>query len=261
MTWHNGRTWQLAHIDLRSGERRTLGTTFGEIPAWTQDASPRRALVLDRESGSLWSVTLDGTARSLISDPSHGTGAAFNSACDLAYDATLDAAYAYVLDWQQNSEPARMVRVELATGNRSVVSGGATGTGPQFIQPYGFALDPVHNRAIVADRGNGQLLVVVDLASGERRSLGAFADSYAEWRVAYDTVQQRAVVAGPQQPVWSIDVANGQRSRLGSADASSTLELVSGLAVWPGRSVALLNVGDQLVAIDLREGDRVILSR
>ena len=265
MTWHDGRAWQLVQVDLRSGERQLLGDVPGAVVAWTPDVSPRRALILDSETGSLWSVTLDGTARSLISDASHGSGPAFSHAYDLAYDAALDAAHAYVLDWQPSPEPAAIVRVELATGNRSVVSSGAIGSGPQFVQAYGFALDPVQQRAIVADRGNGRSLITVDLASGERRSLGAFtdvsADTRAEWCIAYDAVQQRALLAADGQGVWGFDLATGQRTRLAGIETVPAQQPVNGLAVWPGRGTVLLNSADELLAIDLSQGERVTVSR
>lgn len=64
------------------------------------------------------------------------------------------------------------------------------------------------------------------------------------------------------QGVWSFDVATGQRTRVsGDGAQGPAFNVVNGLAIWPGRSTALLNSDDQLLAIDLLEGDRVIVSR
>ena len=57
--------------------------------------------------------------------------------------------------------------VDLATGNRSIISNATTGTGTNFASPSDVALDATNGRALVVDFSLNAL-VAVDLASGER---------------------------------------------------------------------------------------------
>lgn len=68
----------------------------------------------------------------------------------LAIDTVNGASYLYSTD----DPGGRIIKIDLATGNR-VAAWGQTGNGPlEFNQPYGVAVDPVSHDIYVAERGN-----------------------------------------------------------------------------------------------------------
>lgn len=80
-------------------------------------------------------------------------------------DVVLDAANdrALVVD----SDLDALLAVDLASGDRTILSDSSTGTGTDFLVPFSVAVDAANNRALVIDRGFDALFVV-ELGSGER---------------------------------------------------------------------------------------------
>jgi hypothetical protein len=59
------------------------------------------------------------------------------------------------------------MRVDPATGNRTIVSGGGVGTGPSFVAPLGFCVTPAQGFYAVGDAGL-QRVLEVNPTSGDR---------------------------------------------------------------------------------------------
>ena len=92
-----------------------------------------------------------------------------------------------------------LVAVDLATGDRSVLSGAGAGAGPAFGGPVAVALDEPGGRALVLDPELGAV-IAVDLATGDRTPLPAEEAGPGLERataIAYDALRERVVLADP----------------------------------------------------------------
>jgi hypothetical protein len=169
-----------------------------------------------------------------------------------------------------------LVRVDLRTGSRSVV----TGSG----EPLGFPTDVVFD----AEQGTrGRALVVdallpgvlrVDLATGERIAVSgpdvgsgpAFGmeDNISLTGIAFDPDAGRVLVTNEYAPraVYSVDLVSGDRSIVTdeTRGVGPRLELPNGIVLddtaFPLAPRALVLGGSAILAVDLVTGDRTELS-
>jgi DNA-binding beta-propeller fold protein YncE len=66
-----------------------------------------------------------------------------------------------------DSSLAAVVAVDFSTGDRTILSDNATGTGPNFLFPEGIALDSANNRVLVVDSSLAAVIAVEPI-SGNR---------------------------------------------------------------------------------------------
>ncbi len=118
----------LFSVALATGTRTPVST--GTLGGGSVLASPAgveldllggRALLVDRSVAALFSVQLSSGDRTILSGGAVGAGPAFSDPADLALD--LLAGRAYVVDRKLNANAGAVVRVELASGARTLLAG------------------------------------------------------------------------------------------------------------------------------------------
>jgi DNA-binding beta-propeller fold protein YncE len=247
-----------------------------EIESVTQPQLVERAFVIDSGLRALLSVDPVSGDRTVVSDDTIGTGAPFAGLVSFALDASAQtagaASLAFVLDAPPQTSPS-ILRVDLATGDRSELSGPTKGNGRFLAGAVSVSYDAYSNppRLLVLDPFLDSLLAV-DLTSGDRTVVSppsflgsgpAFGLGAAD--VCRDPNHARAIVADTAGGrILIVDLSTGKRLLL--TDPAKGTE-------WHGEPTALLiDAGldravavDQraaaLFSVDLRNGNRVVLSK
>lgn len=225
-------------VDLDSGERRPITSTdLGSGPelqlpidlAIDASSTEERLVVFDRGLAGLVAVDLENGDRSMISGPTVGTGPKFEPhpyLSDLGpWVACLDDR-AFVLDFGGTSFlEDRLIEVDLATGNRKVLSVSGTGTGPMLIYSTDMTLDVQGHRVVVSGIAGGGDLVAVDLDTGQRSllsgsSLGQGPALGHVRNLVWDEIGHRVLSLGWSKGVIAIDGTTGDRTQIASWDPS-----------------------------------------
>ena len=232
---------EVVSVDLADGQRTLVsGPDLGagtalELPGdavFDDSGAASRLLVLDGALSALLGVDPVSGDRTVLSGQGVGAGVPFSldaQTWDLKVD-RLDGT-AYVLDFGGGLYERRLVAVDLATGDRTLVSGDGVGSGPLLIFGNDMVLDGQGGRALVA--GNSEVFAV-DLASGARSELsgpnaGAGPALSGVECLAWDAQEQRLLVVGGNGSVFDVDPATGDRALLYERDH----------AVGPGFSYGL----------------------
>jgi hypothetical protein len=178
-------------------------------------------------------------------------------------DVTIDApGHALVIDG------ATLVGIDLRTGDRTLLSGHGTGTGPEAIQFGSLAYDDDSAKAIAMDY-QGNALFAIDPVGGARTILssatvgtGLALNSFGA--VEVDPSHNRVLTTRPYaNPIIAIDMKSGNRSVL-SGDGAGTgpaLQAPSALAIAPSLAVVFAwDESQHLFSIDLNSGNRRIVA-
>lgn len=250
----------IAHTDFH--EQQDM-LEFAQQSSFFVDEKHNRLIVSDLGLGELVAVNLTSAELSFLTNNGIGTGPKLVWPDQLAI--TSDNKFAYVLDARQNAR-AMLFKVDLATGNREVVSdlsiydGGSTAA---------LALDEEHNRAFVAF---GLTIGVIDLTTGKHeiianQSVGVGPILSGVGDMIYDNVNDRLLVASSAEEfVLSLDLKTNKRSFLFDGTIGS------GPALMPMASLAMDKQSNQLyvstaksgeltkiMAIDMATGNRTIV--
>jgi hypothetical protein len=193
----------------------------------------------------------------VVADPANGRA--------LVFDRLLDA----------------LVAVSYATGERTIVSDDATGTGPELQDPTAAVLDEANTRVLALDGGT---LLAVDLASGDRTAIasaevGAGDPLLAPFDLALDAANDRVIVldtdaTDPQNPVatiFAVALATGDRTVIASGSSGSGPELFAptAMAIDAANARVLVAATDRtnidnpvgaILAVDLASGDRTVVA-
>lgn len=174
-----------------------------------------------------------------------------------------------------------IMAVDLVTGDRALLSGpgslGAPGTGTDFVDLTGLALDPANDRLLALGRGIGPpRLFGVDLDTGDRTVLSDHGSPGPDWNqtvghIALDATRDRVLVVRDLNEVvdlpgiGAIDPVTGTRSTVSDGEHGNGTRFLSpaSIAVDAARGTALVpdtGLGG-LVIIELVSGDRVVVSR
>ena len=171
-------------------------------------------------------VDLANGNRDEVSGPSRGVGPALAGHRDIVLDTVTNSAAprALVID----GESKTLMAVDIATGDRTTISGPSVGTGPDigngtnFANDVGLALDGAHNRALTATFTS---LIAIDLTTGNRSIIsdathGTGQNLILAKKLALDDVSDpahpRALVSDRQAPfgLTVVDLTTGNRSSL-----------------------------------------------
>lgn len=129
------------------------------------DSSSNVLYVLNNNFGSsewtIYQVDLASGGRAIVADDSYGTGE------HLLESFGIGAANGRLFAHTRTSSTDRIVEIDLATGNRTTVSGAGVGAGYALNWTMGFTVDQAGEKAYIGDFYDE--IIEVDLASGDRR--------------------------------------------------------------------------------------------
>ena len=174
------------------------GAPLGQPTSMALDTPACRLYVAELELNGVVAVDLATGNRTLVTHPTLvGAGPPLGYPSGLALDNT--SRFVYVADPGFGGGLRSLVRVDVATGNRVLVSGPSVGDGPALGDPWDVALEESRRRAYVVDRVL-DAVVRIDLATGDRVTLShefvgfgpAFVDPYS---LAADFERGRVLVA------------------------------------------------------------------
>ena len=270
-----GRAWvidnergELVSVELATGARMLVsGSGAGSGPEFIQpmrvgvDASSGtvRVIVMDTGLGAVVEVDVDSGARTILSGPGVGSGPPLNVPSFSGVSMDVAGGAAWVIDGVDIYSPEnRVVRVDLATGARTIVSGDGVGVGPKLVDAHGVALDLAGGRALTFSL---DALIAVDVSSGDRSvfssdAVGAGPSYGKPVLLEWDAVEQRALVYGRLAGITTVNGASGDRQLLAKSDEAKGAGLAWPLSMdlWrPTPDAApLLVVGDhELTALEV----------
>ncbi len=265
-------------VDLASGDRSVLSSSYvgsGSFETDTMafagiayDPANNRVLATNPAYANVIGTDLGSADRVVVSSGTVGTGPLPGSLRRPDIDGDANR---LIIPEGSTPAAARLVAMDLDTGNRTVVSDNAgIGAGPAFGALSDVAVDPTGNRAIVLTSSLG--LFEVDLLTGDRSivsdsvtgagPLWAFPDS-----VDIDTTANLAYVADDGDTViYRVNLTTGDRTVLSDnagTGSGPSITFPNDLALdLPGNRALILNRGsrDEVMAVDLTTGDRSIVS-
>lgn len=266
-------TQNLLSVDLETGLRSLHGEPLGSAPNAIQfDKANDRTLVqvnkkllaVDRESGLI----------SVLYSNNVGAGPLVTSATSLVVNSQGNTA------WMLDSDTNAIIKVDLLSGNRSVLSASRVGKGGEMLVPEAVAFDRETNQAYLATNQSSirGYLYRVDMSTGNRTPVvgdgtgfGVFVGAIgglaldAENRVLYMSARV------DQFYNWGIvkmDLETGERTMVSSSGYN--VERGAGIDLDYPRGVVIdaannrLLVADAslraLFAVDLETGDRTVIS-
>jgi hypothetical protein len=277
-------------MELATGARTRI-TDVGPVPfsvvpvdVVVSTLTPAECLtMLDAGRHAVVDVNRFDGRQTLISGSGVGLGPAFAGPHRMALEpgATLRpcASSALVAD-NPDFDSGSILRVDFATGDRSVLSATGHGVGPLLIDPVAIEVDGILEVAHVLDAGSPQQILAIDLVSGDRTRIFEFVGqlagptdlaferapgSFTQGRFLITLADARAIVAASTiSPALTTvsGAGNGSGPLYGRPVA---LELLPSATVGQVPSRPIAYVADALrgaiVAVDTVTGDRVILSK
>lgn len=236
---------------------------FSQQAEFVVDEKHNRLVLSDPGLGQLVAVNLTSADLSFLTNNGIGTGPKLVWPDQLVI--TSDNKFAYVLDARQNAR-AMLFKIDLATGNREVVSDLSIYDGDSTAA---LAIDEKHNRAFVAF---GLTIGVIDLTSGEHeiianQSIGVGPILSGVGDMIYDNANDRLLVTSSSQEfVLSLDLKTNKRSFLfdGTIGSGPALTRMASLALDKQNNllyVSSVAFGEQtkIMAIDMATGNRTIV--
>ncbi|HIF41834.1 MAG TPA: hypothetical protein EYQ74_12135 [Planctomycetes bacterium] len=233
------------------------------LRAMAMDAASNRMLMVGGDK--LIEVDLTTGVRGLLSDwGAVGKGAGPILPYETGLAVSADGTTAYLTDAVLDA----LVRIDLATGDRTIISDDVTGSGPILGTPVGIYLDEPLTRALIADYALDALFKI-DLATGDRtivsdELLGA-GDLTKPRDLAYDPVADRVFltdygIGGENSKVVVVDITTGGLTVISdnATGAGDPLYKPRGL-VWDASRARILVLNQELaslVSVDPSTGDR-----
>ena len=251
------------------------GTGFSRPEELALDSANNRLFVVDIIASAIVAVDLATGNRTTFSGTGTGTGTNFVTPRAVAVDSANNRLL--VIDSMLNANEGALYAVDMSTGNRSIISDNANGTGTFFNKPVGITLDSANNRALVVDVDQDALYTVdltVGATLGDRSILsgntagigtvftfpqGSVVDSANSRILVFDSglLALFAVDTTPGPTLGDRTIISQQSSGTGNGPAFS---IPRGIALDGSRALVVDAGTDALMAIDLATGDRSILS-
>jgi hypothetical protein len=183
------------------------------------------------------------------------TSPEFDLQADLVYSGSGDTAYAI--------EAERILKVNVVTGERSVLSSRKVGEGAMAGYFSSAVLDIENNRLLVG-KGKPGSITEVNLSNGDRKELLTW-DKGDVASIHLDAVNQRAFVSDCfLKAIFSIDLTTKIVSEISSKNRGlgSELNCIIGMAYDNGqKSIYGVDMGEKsIIKIDVETGDRNLIS-
>lgn len=237
----------------------------------TVDASRNRAIVVDSFLDALVAVDLATGTRTVVAPASQSSAETrFTDSASIAVDAANNRAFV--------TRPGGLlvIGVDLDTGARTVVTSDTVGAGDPLFGAAGIAYDNVSNpgspRLLVSEGGFGapDHIVAVDIATGDRTLLSAFADnvgsgsfidtpSALKLDVANNAVLVLDAAAGQ---IVAVDLTTGNRNVFSGDTVLPSVASARGMAFVPtGSRVLVTKSSGTIISIDNFSQRSTLLSK
>ena len=251
-------------VDLSSGERTFVSppTSVGTGPTIGPSViALEEDLALVTDSFTLFAVDLASGARRIVSDPSTGSGPRFGHPDAVVLDGGRALVLATNFDSLDKDHDEALFAVDLASGDRSIVSDSTIGEGRMFREAGDMVL--AGNRVLVTYGG----VMAVDLETGDRtivsdRSTGQGQD-FLDDQGGMVLDGNRVIVGASSDTnfmLLAVDLASGDRSIVsGEFKGEGPLFRETDDLLLDGDRVLVVSRGS-IMAVDLATGDRTILA-
>ncbi|MHC4933358.1 MAG: YncE family protein, partial [Planctomycetota bacterium] len=193
----------LVAIDLSTGDRTVLssdlvgsGAPFVDPRVAALDESRGEGLFWDEGRAAIVRVDLGDGDRFVLANATNGAGPILTSVRAMLVDAAGDR----ILLADVTPTGAAILSVDLATGDRTLVSDAVTGTGPALDAPTCMALHSAGNRVLVGD-GGLSAVVSVNLGNGSRTTLSGTSNGAGPLFQSLDGLAMQ----GAQGPLLLLD--------------------------------------------------------
>jgi DNA-binding beta-propeller fold protein YncE len=266
----DGDVGALLGVDLVTGERSFVsaptsvgtGPSFG-VRAVTLDGE--RALMPGARPSSLVALDLASGDRTIVCDSFTGSGPDFGGVEALVVDggrALVVAGLVTGTSPDEDESNLALFAVDLASGDRSLLSAWSKGAGPTFDDPRDIAVFQ-GQALIVAFRSD---MMAVDLASGDRRFIESGPGIF-ESPKAIVVDGNRALVltdlSDSCSAVFAVDLASEERSLVSHVEirgAGPNLRDSRDMVLDGDRVLVTSRIPTHsIIAVDLATGDRTVL--
>lgn len=261
---------EIFKVEISSGNRnliKELSIGTGPDVLNMNDAhinSTKDKIYFSTPGGIYFTVPSSG-ARNLVSNFSQGSGTNFGNIVAMALNS--DSTFAYVLDrgttWA--ASPNALFKVNLQSGDRTIVSSASVGTGPNITinNSLTLAIDSTETFAYFSDSATDEI-IQVNLSNGNRTVISSSvvgtgtAMSYVmDTMVSPDDSILYASDA-TLKVVFAIDIATGNRTIISSASVGSGANFANVYYLAKGLQDdhIFVSTGSKLVKVVLATGDR-----
>jgi DNA-binding beta-propeller fold protein YncE len=252
----------LFSVDLLTGDRTVLqgaGPSFVGPRGVAVTADGRTAYLADGDQATLFQIDLASGARTVVSDPVTGRG----PWADPRRVLLADDGAPWVLDYITDA----VVRVALATGDRSVLAASPAGVGAHFGGPFGISVSSDPSAEVLVSDAYFEQLFAVDLVTGTRRVLSGDGEAGPNLNEPFGVAHRGAaavVVDTALSAALTVDLATGSREYLSNAVISDgpAFDAPRDVVVAPdGRLWVVDSVEDAVFAVDPTDGARTVVSQ
>ena len=155
---------QVAEIAVSSGNRTWLTGSFAIAYGMIFNQNESSIYLAERSNHTLYEFDYSTPTRTLLVDNPGGEDYPFSTPHDLVLD-PLDSNYVYV----SNAGGKQVIKVNLSTGEKSLISSSERGDGPAITSPLGMTINSAGTKIYLADVSSTiEGILEVDIATGDR---------------------------------------------------------------------------------------------
>ncbi len=263
----------LFEIDLLSGDRDVvfdasigLGVALNNAHSIFLNRVESKVYIADAAEEAIFEVDLATGNRTIISDSTTGIGVDFDYPCYIVLNAAEDKAY--VAD--SGSSVKAIFEVDLATGNRTIISDAMTGSGPNLSNPKSITLNALESKAYVVDSLFQDILFEIDLSTGNRTIVsdamtGSGPNFISPLSANLNALEDKAyVVDRDAQAIFMVDLTTGDRTVISGDSVGEGTLFIGPYSLTLNSAEDKIYVLDKHLSavfeVDIETGDRRIIS-